>query len=76
MARPDARLTHGSTSTVIKRVYYGTQFRGVGTLIARRTLRILVYEAMWLRERKARWAEELGKKYAQQFPPSEPSGAA
>ena len=29
-----------------------------------------VYEAMWLRERKACWAEELEKKHAHQFPPS------
>jgi hypothetical protein len=32
-----------------------------------------IYEAKWLREKKTRWAAELEKKHADQFPPSEPA---
>jgi hypothetical protein len=32
-----------------------------------------VYEAAWLREKKARWSAELEEKYASQFPPNVPT---
>jgi len=35
-----------------------------------------IYEAMWLRDKKARWAKELEAKYAHEFPVSKPPGAA